>query len=61
MKNKIDKFLFKTSLAIFITFIHLANLLKIEPEALNYNFPKISAIIIAVIISWFISNKLFKE
>lgn len=61
MINKIIKFLFEISLAIFIAFIHLTNLVKIDPEAINHDFITISTIIISVIISLVISNKLFKE
>lgn len=61
MINKIIKYLFETSLAIFIAFIHLTNLVKIDPEAINHDFIIISTIIISVIISLVISNKLFKE
>lgn len=61
MINKFKKFLFQTSLAIFIAFIHLTNLLKFDPEVLNDKFNIILTIFISIIISWFISNKLFKE
>lgn len=61
MKNKIKKFLFQTTLAIFIAFIHLTNLLKIDPEALNDNFNIILTIFISIVISLVITNKLFKE
>lgn len=61
MKNKIKKFLFQTSLAIFIAFIHLTNLLKFDPEVLNDNFNIILTIFISIVISLVITNKLFKE
>ena len=61
MINKIIKYLFETSLAIFIASIHLTNLVKIDPEAINHDFIIIYTIIISVIISLVISNKLFKE
>jgi len=61
MKNKFIEFLFSTSLSIFIAFIHLTNILKIVPEALNYNFIIFLTIFISIVISLVITNKLFNK
>lgn len=59
MFNKINKHLFGVSLAIFIHFIYINNLLEIDYEALNNKFNIFLSFFIPIIISLAISDKLF--
>lgn len=61
MINKFIKYLFETSLAIFIFFIHITNLLKIDSTVFNDDFIVFLAIFISIVISLVITNKLFNK
>lgn len=61
MLNKIIKYLFEVSLAIFICFIHISNLLEIDSEALNSEFNNFLSILISIIITLVISDKIFNN